>query len=212
MLNRMTACFVAGSVLFAAPAFALDVRPQGYLERGTMQNTDEGYVFVPDAERRAHGGRYFRLSGSDLGVFYGLGSYENVDWIWPSHHIYPSLRDIIEASPSGLSNLQRYEDGAEYTQGYSRAGALLMYGGIASVLGGLVYNLIPNNTREMQPVWFAGSAGVGALGLAVFIFSQSLASQNEALLDQAIEAYNRDMAGRRARTQYMAPVPGVSGP
>lgn len=196
----------------AAPAFAIDVRPQGYLERGTMQQTDEGYLFVPDAERNAHGGRYFRLSGSDVGVFYGLGSYPSVDWIWPSHHTYPALRDIIEASPAGLSDLNRYEDGAEYTQGFSRAGWLLLMGGLGALLGGLVYNFVPNNPREMQPIWFGVSGGVAAVGLSTFIFSQSLASQNEALLDQAIEAYNRDMAGRRMRNQYAPAMPGVPLP
>jgi hypothetical protein len=214
MLKRFVVCGVALALLVSNPGVTLaaDVRPQGYLERGTMMQTDEGYVFVSDADRNAHGGRFFRLSGSDIGVFYGLGSHPSVDWLWPSHHTYSGLKEIIEASPGGLSHLNRYEDGAEYTQGFSRAGWLLMVGGIGALLGGLAYNLIPNNTREMQPVWFGATAGIGTVGLATFFFSQSLANQNEALLDQAIEAYNRDMAGKRGRIGYPTTPPGVFSP
>jgi hypothetical protein len=214
MSMRVFASVLALILIVATPGVSLaaDVRPQGFLERGTMMQTDDGYVFVSDADRNAHGGRFFRLSGSDIGVFYGLGSHPSVDWLWPSHHTYSGLKEIIEASPGGLSHLNRYEDGAEYTQGFSRAGWLLMVGGIGALLGGLVYNLIPNNTREMQPVWFGATAGVGAVGLSMFIFSQSLANQNEALLDQAIEAYNRDMAGKRGRVGFPTPPPGAFPP
>jgi hypothetical protein len=211
MLKRLLASTLA-AVLLATPAYAVDVRPQGYLERGTMQQTEEGLMFVPDAERGQHGGRFFRLSGSDMGVFYGLGGNPNTDWLWPSHHTYPALKDIIEASPTGLSNLNRYDDGAEYTQGFSRVGWLLLVGGVGALLGGLVYNLIPNNKREMQPIWFGVSGGVAGLGLVTYGWSQGLAWQNEALLDQAVEAYNRDMAGKRRRNPYPsfgAPVPGL---
>lgn len=177
-----------------------------------MQQTDDGYVFVPDADRGVHGGRYFRLSGSDLGIFYGLGSYPSVDWFWPSHHTYPALKDILEASPTGLSDLNRYEDGAEYTQGFSRVGWMLLIGGVGALLGGLGYNFLPNNPREMQPIWFGAAGGVAAVGLFTYVFSQSLASQNEALLDQAIAAYNRDMAGRRHHTPFAPPPEGFSLP
>lgn len=214
MKTRLSAFLLASTLVasLAAPALAADVRPEGYLERGTMGYTDEGYVFIPDADHGAHGGRFFRLSGSDVGVFYGLGSFPSVDWIWPSHHTYPALRDIIEASPGGLSALNRYEDGAEYTQGFSRIGWLIMVGGLGALLGGLGYNLVPGNTREMQPIWFGASAGVAALGIATYVFSQSLASQNEALLDEAIQDYNRDMAGRRARNRYAPAQPGAPLP
>lgn len=186
-------------------AWALDaVRPSGFLERGQMVAGEAGAVFLPDQESGQHGGRYFRLSGSELGIFYGLGSHPSIDWIWPNHRVYAAVAQIVDASPAGLRLLTQYEGIADYTQGFARAGSLVALAGLGASLGGLGYNLLPGNTREMQPVFFLGTGGAFAAGLLLFMGAQLAASSNEALLDQAIDAYNRDMAGRRR----FGPVPG----
>lgn len=193
------------ALAWAKPALALDaVRPSGYLERGQMLSGEGGPVFVPDSESGNHGGRYFRLSGSELGIFYGLGSHPSIDWFWPNHRVYTPVAQIIDASPAGLQLLTRYEAGADYTQGFARAGAIITFLALGATLGGFAYNLLPGNTREMQPIYFLGT-GAGALaGLTLLTGSQLSASSNEALLNQAIDAYNRDMAGRRR----FGPLPG----
>ena len=97
-----------GSLALARPAVALDaVRPSGFLERGQMVGSESGPVFVPDAESGTRGGRFFRLSGSELGIFYGLGSHPSIDWFWPNHRVYPAVAQIVDASPAGLRSLCR---------------------------------------------------------------------------------------------------------
>lgn len=207
VLSRPALCAVSmlSLLLTPVPAFALDVRQQGYLERGTMQTTERGYEFVPDAPSGRFGGRYFRLSGSDDYVFYGLGGHPSIDWLWPTHKVNRSTWEIISASSGGLNFLERYQDTAEYTQGFARAGWIVMIGGFAALMGGLVYNLVPGNTREMQPIWFGVTGGIGAAGLVIWGGASSGAITNEALLDTSIDAYNREMAGRRRRAPLFVP-------
>jgi hypothetical protein len=213
-MRKPIAAFLAAALLaFAAPpALAAEVRPQGYLERGVLEWTDQGVIFVPDAERGQRGGRWFRLEGSEMSVFYGLGGTPGTDWIWPNHTVNSSVWEIINASPGGLNYLSRYQDAANYTTGFARAGMLVMLGGLGAIGYGLIYNFT-NNTdppREMQPVFFIASAAALGAGLLLWGGAQASAGTNEALLDQAIDAYNREMAGRRRRgpttNPYMPPV------
>lgn len=184
----------------AAPAQAVEVRPQGYLERGVLEWTDQGVVFMPDSERGQRGGRWFRLEGSEMQIFYGLGGSTGTDWLWPTHTVSSAVWDIISASPGGVNYLSRYQDGANYTQGFARAGSLVMYTGLLGAIGGFIYNLtLTNSTRELNPIWYLGAAGVFAAGLGIYAGASAGAGTNEALLDQAIDAYNREMAGRRRR-------------
>lgn len=186
------------------PAAAAEVRPQGYLERGVLEWTDGGVQFVSDSERMQRGGHWFRLEGSEMQVFYGLGGHPNVDWLWPTHTVSPAVWEIVNAFPGGLSYMMRYQDAATYTTGFARAGYLVMYGAAGALIGGLAYNLT-NPTREMQPVWFAASAGVLGAGILLAAGAGAGAATNESLLDQALDAYNREMAGRRRRGPTLNP-------
>lgn len=200
--RRAFATFLlAASLLTAAlPAQAAEIRPQGFLERGILEWTDQGVVFVPDAERGQRGGRWFRLEGSEMQVFYGLGGSPSTDWLWPSHTVSSAVWDIVSASPGGVNYLMRYQDGANYTSGFARAGWIVMIVGLGSAIGGFIYNLsLTSSTRELNPLWYAGAGGVFAAGLGVYGGAQAGAATNEALLDQAIDAYNREMSGRRRR-------------
>lgn len=199
----------------APPAAAAEVRPQGYLERGVLESTDQGVLFVADSERGQRGGRWFRLEGSEMQVFYGLGGTPGTDWLWPTHTVSPAVWEIVNASPGGLNYLQRYQDAAAYTTGFARAGMLVMLGGLGALGYGLAYNLT-NSTREMQPAWFIGSGAALGAGMLLWGSTQAAAATNEALLDQAIDAYNREMAGRRRRgpttNPYTPPMPDLRAP
>ncbi len=199
----------------ASPAFAADVRPQGYLERGVLEWTDQGVLFIADSERGQRGGRWFRLEGSEMQVFYGLGGNPSTDWIWPTHTVNPSVWEIVNASPGGLNYLHRYQDAATYTTGFARAGMLVMLGGLGSLAYGLIYNLT-STTREMQPAWYIGSGAAFGAGLLLWGSTQAAAGTNEALLDSALDAYNREMAGRRRRgpttNPYVQPMPDYRSP
>ena len=204
-----TTTFLAASLVATAtaPTLAAEVRPQGYLERGVLEWSDQGVIFVADSERGQRGGRWFRLEGSEMQVFYGLGGHPSTDWIWPTHTVSSSVWEIVNASPGGLNNLQRYQDAANYTQGFARAGMLVMIGGLGALGYGLIYNLTNASTppREMQPVWFISSAAALGAGLLLWGGSSAAAGTNEAMLDQAIDAYNREMAGRRRRGPMTSP-------
>ncbi|MEB3327960.1 MAG: hypothetical protein VKQ33_01875 [Candidatus Sericytochromatia bacterium] len=182
----------------AWPARADDIRPAGWLERGEFVARDEEVAYVPDAQRGRRGGRWFRLDGSEGHVFYGLGGHPGTDWLWPNHVASPFVWEIVSASPGGTSYLLRYQDAAAYTTGLARVGTLVALGSLAATLGGVGYNLT-NATREMQPVFFVGTGAALLAGVGLWAGATAAASSNEALLDQALDAYNRDLAGRRRR-------------
>lgn len=184
------------AVLSAAPALASDIRPTGYLERGTLQSSEGQPAFVPGA-----GGRYFRVGGFDELVFYGLGTHPVLDWLWPSYRTRPQLKELMRASTGALSQLERYEQSQEYMQNWARMGTLITLGALGAAAGGFAYGALPGNLREMAPGYFYATGGVAALGLAVFGTSAIVANDNQGLLDRAIANYNQDMAGRRKTQQ-----------
>jgi hypothetical protein len=198
---------VAVMATLAAPAaLASDIRPTGYLERGTMQPTQEGTAFVPDSAAEANGGRYMRVGGFDELVFYGVGSHPNLDWLWPNHRATPHLKELLRASPGSLSHLERYEAGQEYAQNWARMGMIIALGASLAAAGGYVYGALPSNPREMAPGFYYATGGVAALGALIFGTSTFIANDNQQILDRAIASYNRDMAGRR-KTQQPTLVP-----
>jgi hypothetical protein len=179
------------------PARASDIRPIGYLERGTLQPSETGPTFVPDSATNATGGRYFRLGGLDETAFYGLGTNPGFDWFWPSYHTQSRLREVLRVSPGATNYLDRYEQAQEYTQNWARIGVMVTVGSVLTAVGGLAYSLIPSNPREMAPGFYFATGGAAAAGLALWGGSSVVASDNQGLLDRAIQNYNRDMAGRR---------------
>lgn len=187
--------------LLAAPAPALAQsapRSPGYLERGTLVDTDEGGKrFVPDAESGEKHGRYFRVGGSDRMIFYGIGSHPVADRFWPSFGVRPPLRDVVSASPAGLDRLLQYKDAQVGVEGVVQGGYLVFWGGLLATAGGLAYNFYPGNPREMQPLFLVGTGVAAVAGLVTFIGATAAANENQRLLDAAIEAYNKDLAGRR---------------
>ena len=195
-LNALIASALA--VTLAAPAaLASDIRPTGFLERGTIQGSEGQPQFVPDADHGAAGGRWFRVGGFDEPVFYGVGTHPGFDWLWPSHRTRPELKALKRASPGALSDLERYEQGQEYAQNWARMGTIVTLGALLAAAGGFAYGAVPSNPREMAPSFYYVSGGVGALGLLMYGTSSILAHDNQSLLDRAIANYNRDMAGRR---------------
>jgi hypothetical protein len=202
-LRALIAAAVA-TVSLAAPARADEIRPAGWLERGEFVADDAGVTFVADVQRGRRGGRWFRLDGSEGHIFYGLGGHPATDWFWPNHVASSFVWEIVNASPGGTSYMLRYQDAAAYTTGFARVGAMVALGSLAATLGGVGYNLT-NATREMQPVFFLGT-GAGLLaGVGLWAGAGAAAASNEALLDQALDAYNRDLAGRRRRNAGYAP-------
>jgi hypothetical protein len=183
--------------MLAAPAFASDIRPIGYLERGTLQPSETGPTFVPDSATNATGGRYFRLGGLDETAFYGVGTNPGFDWFWPSYHTQSRLREILRVSPGATNYLDRYEQAQDYTQNWARIGVVVAMGSVLTAAGGLAYSLIPTNPREMAPGFYVATGGAAAAGLALWGGSSVVANDNQGLLDRAIQSYNRDMAGRR---------------
>lgn len=181
----------------AAPAAAIDVRPSGYLERGQLERDEAGMRFVPDSESGGRNGRYFRVGGHDLLVTYGLGNHPVSDWIWPSYHLKAHVRDLVVVSPGGLNRLVNYEEAQGYAEGFARVGALVLWGALATAAGGLTYNLLPGNAREMTPGFWYATGGAVAAGALTLGLSGWAAHDNFAMLDDAIAAYNRDMAGKR---------------
>lgn len=184
----------------AAPAQAIDIRPSGYLERGSLERTEAGMRFVPDAESGARNGRYFRVGGHDQLVTYGLGNHPITDWVWPSYQLKPHVRDLVTVSPGGLDRLVRYEDTQSYAEGFARVGALVLWGSLLTAAGGLTYNLLPGNAREMTPGFWYATGGAVVAGMLTFGLSHWSAMENYQILDDAIAAYNRDMAGKRRLT------------
>lgn len=197
MLTRSIALALAASLVTASPAFALDVRPSGYLERGQLDRTEAGLRFIPDSESGGQNGRYFRVGGHDLLVTYGLGNHPVADWVWPSYHLKAHVRDLVVVSPGGLSRLVRYEEAQGYAEGFARVGALILGGAIATAIGGLGYNFMPGNAREMTPGFWYATGGALTAGLLTVGLSNWAAHDNLTMLDEAIAAYNRDMAGKR---------------
>ncbi|MEB3197049.1 MAG: hypothetical protein VKP62_07570 [Candidatus Sericytochromatia bacterium] len=189
---------LAGALVASAPqpSWASDVRPSAYLERGEYVTFDNGTVFVADGERGSRGGHWFRVAGQESSVFYGLGSHPVTDWIWPNHGVSPAVWDLVAVSAAGASYLTRYQEMAGHTTGFARIGALVGLGGLAGTAGGLAYNLT-NATREMQPIFFVATALTALAGFGFWAGAAATAHSNEALLDQALEAYNREWAGRR---------------
>jgi len=112
--------------------------------------------------------------------------------------------EIVSASPGGTSYMLRYQDAAAYTTGFARVGALVTFASLGAVLGGVGYNLT-NATREMQPGFFVGAGGALLAGLGLWAGASAAGGSSEALLDQAIDAYNRDLAGRRRRNAGYPP-------
>jgi hypothetical protein len=188
----------------SAPAWAVDIRPSGYLERGTLEKTDEGVVFVPDAVSGRTGGRYFRLGGYDNLVTYGLGEHPAIDWFWPSYKLRPGVKDILAVSPGATGRMITYEESQDVPQSMARVGWLVLTGAVVTALGGLVYNKLPGNLREMQPNFWYATAGTATVGALMYGGGTWLAKGNEMMLDEAIAAYNRDMAGKR---KLRPPVP-----
>jgi hypothetical protein len=197
-----TAVLAATSV---SPVLASDIRPAGYLERGTIQGSEGQPTFVPDTSTGA-GGRYFRIGGFDELVFYGLGTHPVLDMVWPSYRTRPQLKELMRVSPGALSHLERYEQNQEYMQNWARMGMVIAMGGLLAAAGGYAYGAIPSNPREMAPGFYYATGGVAALGLTMFGTSAIVANDNQAMLDRAIANYNRDMAGRR-KTQQPTLVP-----
>lgn len=185
------------AALACAPAFADDIRPTSYLERGTIQSGEAGPQFVPDSAVNAAGGRYFRLGGYDELVFYGLGSHPAIDWFWPSYRCQPQLKEVVRTSAGALDSLERYEAAQDNTQNWARMGFLITLGAALAAAGGFAYGAIPANPREMAPSFYYATGGVAALGLALWGGSTIILKDNQSLLDRAIATYNRDMAGRR---------------
>jgi hypothetical protein len=195
------------------PAFAnSDVRPSTYIERGEFQTIGEEVAFVSDEERGVRGGHWFRLGGQASSVFYCKGSHPATDWIWPNHKVSQAVWEIVRLSTGGANYLMHYQEAAEYTTGLARIGVLASLAGVAATGGGLAYNLT-NATREMQPIFFAGTALLTLGGLALWGGATAAASSNEALLDQALEAYNRELASRRNQAPLSNPyLPAPSDP
>jgi hypothetical protein len=202
-LVQPTALLAAATcaALSCAPAFASDIRPSGYLERGSIQGTEGEPQFVPDSATNASGGRYCRVGGYDELVFYGVGTHPAIDWFWPSYRTQPQLKEILRASPGATSYLDRYDEAEEHAQNWARMGFLITVGAALAAAGGLAYSAIPTNPREMAPSFYYGTAGVAVLGLAFWGGSTLVAHDNQAWLDRAIDNYNRDMAGRRKTQQ-----------
>lgn len=196
---------VALCFLTASPASASsEPRPSTYIERGELQTIEDELTFVSDAERGERGGHWFRLGGQASSVFYCKGSHPATDWIWPNHKVSQAVWEIVRLSPGGSNYLMHYQEAAEYTTGFARIGVLATVAGLGAAGGGLAYNLT-NATREMQPLFFVG-AGLAALaGLGLWAGATAAASSNEALLDQALDAYNRELAARRNQAPLSNP-------
>lgn len=201
-ITKPTALLAAAmtAVFACTPAFADDIRPTSYLERGSVQAGEAGPQFMPDSAVNAAHGRYFRLGGYDELVFYGLGTHPAVDWFWPSYRCQPQLKEVVRTSAGALDFLERYEAAQENTQNWARMGFLITLGAALAAAGGFGYGAIPANPREMAPSFYYATGGVAALGLALWGGSTVILNDNQTLLDRAIATYNRDMAGRRKLT------------
>jgi hypothetical protein len=192
-----TACLVWA---IATPeADALAAKPVGYLERGRMESVEGVVTFVSDSEAELTGGRYLRLHDVTSRVFYGVGAHPVLDYWWPAYSANGALSDIITVSAGGLSYLERYQTEARQSEGFARLAWLGLLGGTVGFAGSLIYNALPGNTREVQPALLIGSGLLTALGGVGFVSVTLGTATHDALLDQAIAAYNRDLTIVRNR-------------
>lgn len=199
----MLACGLWLGSVWPAAAYN-EPRPAAYIERGELQTVEDELTFVSDAERGERGGHWFRLGGQASSVFYCKGSHPATDWIWPNHQVSQAVWEIVRLSPGGSNYLMHYQEAAEYTTGFARLGVLGTLVALGATGGGLAYNLT-NAAREMQPVFFVGTGLLAVAGLGLWAGATAAASSNEALLDQALDAYNRELAARRNQAPVSSP-------
>ena len=162
-------------------------------------------MFVPDATSGKVGGRYFRLGGYDNLVTYGVGENPLIDWLWPSYRLRTSVKDILAVSPRATTPMIAYDEAQDYAQTFARVGWLAFWSAAATAVGGLVYDKLPGNAREMQPGFWYATAGAATAGALMFGGAHWVATDNQQMLDEAIAAYNRDMAGKRKLRPPVSP-------
>jgi hypothetical protein len=124
------------------------------LERGVLDPNNNN-LFTPDIT-----GHYVRYGGPKGQVFYGIGKSPLWDTLLPDLTLNDQLRDMLKQDPGVFRASTDYQSSAQITQGLV-AGSTIGFTSVALVLlGGLIYDRFPGNTREMRPAFYGVSLGL----------------------------------------------------